>query len=284
MHLIEFHDQAWFPAPLRDAVTDMLEFILGSARLYAPIVPRLQEALGQTAAQCIVDLCSGAGGPWLWMLRILEKHSNVRLSVCLTDKYPNTGAFGHAKNASENRITFHAAPVDATQIPAELKGFRTLFTSFHHFNPREARAILQDAVRNQEGIGIFEVAGRHPLTLLCVFLVPILALVLALVVRPFRWSRLIWSYLIPVVPFVLFFDGIVSCLRTYSAQELSELTGGLSSSGYTWETGREKKMLMSLPVTYLIGYPSLPAATSGPSRSSNRRLADSAFVSGDNPV
>jgi hypothetical protein len=237
----------------------MLEFLLGFARLYAPIVPRLRKALKQTGAECIVDLCSGAGGPWLWMHGLLEEPPNVSLSVCLTDKYPNAGAFGHTKNVSNNRITYYASAVDAMQIPAELKGFRTLFTSFHHFNPDEARAILQDAVRNQQGIGIFEIAGRRPITFLGVFLIPVVALLLAAVVRPFRWSRLIWSYLIPIVPFVLFFDGIVSCLRTYSTQELTELTRGLSASGYTWEIGREKQWFLSLPVTYLIGYPSMPA-------------------------
>jgi len=260
-HLFEFHDQAWFPVTLRDALTDMLEFLLGSAKLYAPIVPRLRKALEHSGARCIVDLCSGAGGPWLWMLGLLEEPPNLPFSVCLTDKYPNTGAFGHAKNVSNNRITYYTAPVDAMHLPAELRGFRTLFTSFHHFNPDEARAILQDAVRNQQGIGIFEIAGRHPITILGVFLIPVLALLLAAVVRPLRWSRLIWSYLIPIVPFVLFFDGIVSCLRTYSTPELTELTRGLSSSGYTWEIGREKRWLLSLPVTYLIGYPSTPAKT-----------------------
>jgi hypothetical protein len=67
--------------------------------------------------------------------------------------------------------------------------------------------------------------------------------------------------LISIVPFVLFFDGIVSCLRTYSMEELTELTGGLSSSGYRWEVGTEKGRFVNFPVTYLIGYPSMPAET-----------------------
>ena len=39
-------------------------------------------------------------------------------------------------------------------------------------------------------------------------------------------------YLIPVIPFVLWFDGIVSCMRTYSLRELGELTAGLPANGY----------------------------------------------------
>ncbi len=262
MHLMEFHDQAWFPSSCRDAVTDTLESILGLENLYAPIVPRLRRALQKARTHQVVDLCSGGGGPWTRMLPAFEKQENFPVSVCLTDKYPNVEAFGHASNASQNKIGFHSDPVDATHIPAELKGFRTIFTSFHHFQPSEARALLQEAVDNQQGVGIFEVPGRSLLTLLLVFLLPMVALVVVPFIRPFRLSRLIWTYLIPVNPIVLFLDGIVSCLRAYSLAELSDLTRGLSASGYTWEIGEEKRRLTSVPVTYLIGYPSLTARTS----------------------
>ena len=53
---------------------------------------------------------------------------------------------------------------------------------------------------------------------------PWLAVLAAPFVRPFRLERLFWTWVIPVVPFVLMFDGIVSCLRTYSPAELAQLT------------------------------------------------------------
>jgi hypothetical protein len=256
MHLIEFHDQAWFPSSCRDAVTDSLESILGLGNLYAPIVPRLCRALQKARTHQVVDLCSGSGGPWTRLLPVFQKQGNFAVRVCLTDKYPNVEAFRHAGNASQDKIGFHPDTVDATHIPAELKGFRTLFTSFHHFQPVEARALLQDAVDNQQGVGIFEIPRRNLLTMLLVFLVPIAALAVVPFIRPFRLSRLIWTYLIPVNLAVLFVDGIVSCLRAYSLDELFGLTRGLSASGYTWEIGEERRYLTSVPVTYLIGYPS----------------------------
>ena len=44
-------------------------------------------------------------------------------------------------------------------------------------------------------------------------------------IRPLRWSRLLWTYLIPLVPVITLFEGLVSCLRTYSVQELHDLAG-----------------------------------------------------------
>jgi hypothetical protein len=176
------------------------------------------------------------------------------VTVCLTDKYPNAPAFNRAQIASRNRIHFHAGPVNVTEVPPDLDGFRTLFASFHHFPPQQAQPILQNAVDSQQGIGIFEVPGRHLLTILLVLLVPVADLLVTPFLRPFRWSRLLWTYVIPIIPLVLCFDGIVSCLRVYSPRELAELTERVSfASGYEWEIGEERSGL--LPITYLIGYP-----------------------------
>jgi len=255
MQLIEIHDQAWFPRSLRDATTDTLQFILNLANLYKPIAPRLRRAFEDARTHRVLDLCSGGGGPWLRLYRAFEEGENSPVDICLTDKYPNIAAFEHARTASQNKIHFHADPVDATQIPTELKGFRTFFTSFHHFPPQEARAILQNAVDTQQGIGIFEAPRRHPLAIFLVFLLPVVALALIPFVRPFQWSRLIWTYLIPIIPFVLLFDGVVSCIRTYSPKELRELTEGLSANAYEWDIGEDEGGLLPISITYLIGFP-----------------------------
>jgi hypothetical protein len=82
------------------------------------------------------------------------------LRICLSDKYPNLEAFEKAKAASAGRIGFYPQAVDATSVPREIKGIRTMFSTFHHFLPQQARAILQDAVDAREGIGLFEAARR----------------------------------------------------------------------------------------------------------------------------
>lgn len=56
-----------------------------------------------------------------------------------------------------------------------------------------------------------------------------------------------------MIPFVLFFDGIVSCLRAYSPRELSEMIDSLKAEGYAWEVGEEKAGLAT--VTYMLGWP-----------------------------
>lgn len=250
----EIHEQPWFPKFLRDHVLDGLQSVFRFGKIYDPVAPRLASAVKASGAHRLLDLCSGGGGPWVWMHRALATQiSGCQLDICLTDKYPNLGAFQSARAASGGAISFCAEPVDATTIPQRLDGFRVLFTSFHHFAPDQAAAILQSAVNNRQGIAIFEAARRRPLSILLTFLVPLGALFTVPFVRPFRLSRLIWTYLIPVIPFVLWFDGILSCLRAYSPAELSQLIARLEGNDYHWEIGEVTGHLA--PVTYMLGYP-----------------------------
>jgi hypothetical protein len=256
LQLIEIHDQEWCPRAIRDAVTDYLQFVIAKMKGYAPVVPVLAAALQRTATRQVLDLCSGAGGPWFWLQPVLAKRG-LDVSVCLTDKYPNPDALGAPSdlNLGHQVIRYLPEPVDVTGVPDELAGFRTLFSAFHHFRPEQARAILSDAMRKHQGIAVFEGTYHSAPAMFLMLLVPLMVLLVTPFIRPFRWSRLLWTYLVPVVPLVSLFDGLVSCLRTYSVPELRALTEGLDTRTYQWEIGEVRSMAGPIPITYLIGVP-----------------------------
>lgn len=249
-HLIEIHEQSWCPSFLRDLATDALQFGFNLLNVYAPVTPLLQNALDSTGKRSVVDLCSGGGGPWLELSQTLRGESG--LQIWLTDKFPNPRAVENVRSVSGNSIRFYPHPLDAAEVPRELAGFRTMFTSFHHFPPGEARAILQNAVDAGEGIGVFEITRRSPSTIAITLAWALMLFICTPRIPPFRWSRLFWTYLVPVIPAVLVWDGIVSCLRTYRTQELREIAKELAASGYEWEIGETPG---ALAVTYLIGCP-----------------------------
>jgi hypothetical protein len=262
VQLIELHEQPWFPKFLRDEITDTLQNAMNRFGAYAPVAPLLQTVLQFTSSANIIDMCSGGGGPWLDLSGRLQKNSPTSLQILLTDKYPNLAAFQSAGAASQNHIAFHSSPVDATKVPPELRGFRTMFTSFHHFQPAEARAILQNAVDARQAIGIFEVTRRAPSAIALMFLWALLPFLLTPWIRPFRWSRILCTYVLPIIPFVLLFDGVVSCLRTYRPQELRDLIAKLTPAEYHWDVGVRSNSSGRVPIAYLIGYPRANALTS----------------------
>ena len=202
----------------------------------------------------MVDLCSGASGPVLHMLELLSEGEKYGVEVTLTDKYPNAEAFRQAAAKRPGQVNGLEHSVDALAVPAELRGFRTLFASLHHFPPGLARRILEDAARRGEGIGVFEFTERRLNAFLAMLLAPIVVLLLTPFVRPFRWSRMLWTYIIPVLPLVALWDGQVSNMRSYSLEELKELTRDIAANGYRWEFG-QVKYFPRLRATYLFGYP-----------------------------
>ena len=250
----EIHDSAWFPAKLRDLVTEGLEKVWEANHTYRPITGRLRRALRQARTQQVVDLCSGGGGPWLGLLRDIA--DGRRLQVCLTDLYPNAQLMKRVAGTG-NGIQAYGEPVDAKRIPEKLRGFRTMFSSLHHFDPDEARAILADAFQKREGIGVFEAARPKLKTVLLVTGVPLLALKAALQQRPFRRRLFFWSWIVPVVPTVLWLDGVLSCLRSYSEADMRELIAELKAPDYAWEVGIDRGGLVE--IQYLVGVPVDPA-------------------------
>jgi hypothetical protein len=254
IQFIELHEQPWFPPALRNEITDALQCGSEILKAYASVSTLLQRALDATRSRSIVDICSGSGGPWLDLSRKLRSDPSG-YSILLTDKFPNVAAIESSKAASANGIHFHPSSVDATKVPPELDGFRTMFSSFHHFPPAQARAILQNAVDARQGIGIFEVTSRTAPAVAMMFLWFLTPFVFTPIIRPFRWSRVFCTYVLPIIPLVLLFDGLVSCLRTYQPRELRELISGLAAPEYRWEAGEQAGTFGGLPITYLIGYP-----------------------------
>jgi hypothetical protein len=108
---------------------------------------------------------------WFRLARKLESEGGV-IDVLLTDKFPNLDTSQRLRNHDSNtagNIAVNANSVDALHIPETLNGLRTMFSSFHHFPPYEARAILQNAVDAGEGICVFEVSRRDMMTIALMF-------------------------------------------------------------------------------------------------------------------
>jgi hypothetical protein len=223
--------------------------------VYRPLIPKMQGVIQSLRCDRIVDLCSGGTGPILSLHSRLRTHDNLPVRVLLADKYPNLPAFKRAADVSGDSVSFASDPVDATSVPEGITGFRTLFGSFHHFRPDVAREILRDAALKRQGIGVFEYTERNFwVWALPIMFTPLFCWLAVPFVRPLSWRHLLWTYLIPVVPLLVAWDGFISCLRTYSPEELRKLTLDLGNIDYTWEVGRVRSF-GACRVTYLLGLP-----------------------------
>jgi hypothetical protein len=253
MHLFELEDQPWFPRVIRAYMQDHLRFMGDwSGPAYKGFVEKLKAALERVGQREIVDLCSGGGGPVKIILQMLQAQGTT-VTARLTDLYPNTAAYEQLEQESGGTIKGYPSPVNATDVPPALSGFRLVANGFHHFRPEDASKVLADAVTKRQSIAVIEMVSRSALAFVSVGIGVIAVFIATPFVKPFRLSRLLFTYVLPVMPLCVLWDGLVSCLRVYSPDELRKLVSQLDDTTYEWEIG-------NLPIgpgkaTYLIGTP-----------------------------
>ncbi|MBI3246068.1 MAG: class I SAM-dependent methyltransferase [Deltaproteobacteria bacterium] len=252
-HLFEFEDQPWFPRLIRAYMQDHLAFMGNlSGTAYQPFVEKLKSALERLRQNQLLDLCSGSGGPASTITRLLREQG-LEVRIRLSDLFPNATAYRHREHESGGTLQGVDTPVDAINVPAELQGFRLVANGFHHFRPEQARQVLADAVAKRQGIAVIEMVNRSVFAFIAVLIGTVMLLLATPFFKPFRFSRLFFTYLVPLVPVFLMWDGFVSCLRVYAPDELRALVTQLNAPGYEWDIGTTR----AGPgvATYLIGIP-----------------------------
>lgn len=253
LHLIELGDQEWAPDEARSGGLEILRTSFRLAGLDDDVADLLFELVEKTSEDYLVDLCSGAGGPLPSVMRRVAERG-VELQGVLTDKYPDPSSMREASRRSGGRLSIEDDPVDATDVPDDLRGIRTMFNSLHHFRPEMVKSILEDTARAGQPYLSVEFAGRNPRNLLSVAALAPGSALLRPFIRPVRWKRWFYTYLVPLIPSGLLFDGVVSCLRVYSPDHLRELTRDID--GMSWKAGRkETGGIFSGYLSYLMGIP-----------------------------
>ncbi|CAD6449140.1 0d52555a-b56d-42bc-a31a-1772494bb005 [Sclerotinia trifoliorum] len=192
-----------------------------------------------------------------------DKHAKVQF--VLTDLHPHIPDWTEASKRSEN-LNFISESVDAANAPrnllknvngvnGETKVFRLYNLAFHHFDDGLGSKILKNTVETADGFGIFELQERTLSSLITMFAMGIMILG----ITPFYFWRspghLFFTYIIPIIPFVLVFDGIISSLRTRSAEEVEALMRGSGVDTQEWKvsSGRERHTWPTGYMTWVMG-------------------------------
>ena len=86
---------------------------------------------------------------------------------------------------------------------------------------------------------------------------PFIAMLRTPKIGPMSFSRFTLTYLLPVAPAVVAWDGVVSSLRSYTVAELREMASSVGSDDYEWEAGQVSypTSFAHFSFTYLIGVP-----------------------------
>jgi hypothetical protein len=202
----ELEDQPWFPRRLRRMMMEYIGFLANGLGSYRGLAPILAEALERQGASTVLDLASGSGAPIVGLKSAPELATGVHF--ILSDLHPIDGV------APPAGVHWHPRPLEAVGQAAEvhLEAVRTLLNGYHHFSEVDkGRLIAQHGPR---GILVAEILTPSVGALVRVLLATTVGQVLlAPFVRPFRWERLFWTWVVPVNLLTVTFDGMMSVLR-----------------------------------------------------------------------
>jgi hypothetical protein len=251
--LFEFEDMKWFPQVIRQGMMDYLGHLITWSSFYQPCAEIIQWVLIKSQTNAVMELCAGSGGGTVRMLAYLDR-LDCHPSLMLSDLYPQSGSWKKL-NEKYPAIKFAADPVNALDVPENFTGLRLMFSALHHFPPQKVQALMLDAMRKKSPVAFFDAGTTNPLYLLLVWLIePLTFALLTPFFKPFSWTRIVFTYFIPLIVLCTLWDGSISVLRFYSKKQLVQFAAHYSSGDYGWQAGQLKNRL-GFPVNYLAGIP-----------------------------
>ena len=211
----------------------------------------------------IVDLGSGSGGIMPDVIDTINKEiKNEKVSLVLTDLYPNTEQISIWNSKKDSHVSYHPEAVDATKLDLAPSGLKTMVNCFHHMPPADAKKILETASEKRQPILIYEMGENNIPLIIWWLLLPISLFILMLMVlfmtpfvRPLTWQQLLFTYIIPIIPLCYAWDGQASLPRMYTMSDLEHLLKDAKSTEYEWSMDRAYKRNKKKLGTYLIGLP-----------------------------
>jgi len=251
----ESHELGFMPDALKVLFREILSWQQEMGGVYAAAVPVVSEWLKRTGATSILDLCSGAGGPGITLVKALRAGGVPSAKIKLTDLYPATEVYTRLQAEYGEFVSFEAASVDATNSRRdETYRVRTLLSAFHHFSPQFAQKILADAAQNSDGICIMDPFHRDWWHLLAVPIGTSLGTQFYPLIRDRSPFAVAMCNLTPVIPAMFFWDSIASVLRGYTEDELMALTRIPECAAFNWASGTWSYLPgMGLKGVYLTG-------------------------------
>lgn len=221
-HITQISNTTWFPAILRTCMHEFMTWFVGKVHAAKPFMPIIDEGLQYANRIVAVNMEVGAGFETL---------------IPLID--PNI------ERTSTGMRNFRA----------DQDGLYVLVNSFHQLKPDQARNFLSSVAKRRQPVAVLE--GNND-SLWQVFgmtvIVPLTVLLTAPFVKPFRLTRIIFTYLIPILPIVTLLDGFFALFMLYAPQDLDELTQSIESKDYQWRSGKLDNGRGG-KIIYLLGHP-----------------------------
>lgn len=197
----------WYPKLLKQLTAEFLSWFVLKVNASKPFIPVIDKVLYETEQKSIINIDFGLGAGLDVVKQFLDK--NIKIT-----SYPYS------------------------EFNTSKLGVYLFVNSFHQLSVNQAKNTLKRICESGNPVVVLE--GNNDSLWQIVgmtFFVPMSVIFSAPFVKPFRFSRVIFTYFVPILPFTIVIDGCIALLKLYNPSDLNELVKELKH--YNWHT--EKK-------------------------------------------
>ncbi len=249
--LFEFCDQPWLKGAWREAYLDGLNTTFKMFKFHEGLSIPFNAWLKKAKNNQILELCSGGGGPIDTLIKNSAQNSNKNLKITLSDLTPDLKAFETVKNKYPQNIDYIKTSTDATNTKDINANLIFMCSSFHHFSPDMAKKILLNASKNSNGIFIREILSRNFFNMISSIFNLIPLMLTPFFSGRFTFFKCLITTILPIIPLMIIFDGIVSVFRTYTTEEIMAMMPDEMKMYWDWVSGSNKVCgLLHAPFIY----------------------------------
>lgn len=217
MRLFEFGDLKWIPHLYHYYLRVYLIFfirLIGYDKLWAK---QTESFIEGNSADSVMEYGSGSGEPLIQMVSQINSTKAKSLNYVMSDLKPLPEFVNKVNDQSPENFSYIETPVDATKNKPSDGQAVIFINSFHHLSPEIAQEVIKNNLENGNEMLILEYVRNNPLAYLSMFG----GLLLILLTLPFVVKlkhlpiAVLFTYIIPLFPLMVFWDGLVSCRRAY---------------------------------------------------------------------
>ena len=207
----ELEDLPYFPSLLRNFQTEFIGFVVVRFKVYQAFIKYIQSL--SNPLQPMTDLCSGSGEA----ANHIFKESNCFSRLILSDKFPN-------RLFNADKISYLPISMDVLEMEFQSGVCYTMFNAFHHFNDEDKLKIAKKILAAGSKCFFVEILEPNIICLLKVlFITTVGNLLLTPFVRPFSFSRIFLTYIIPINIITIAYDGIISVFKSLTLSQYQKL-------------------------------------------------------------
>ena len=246
MRFVEFGDLSIVPDLYHVYLRRYLVFFYKVFGYYKLWVPAFSDFIANINSKKLMECCSGAGDPLVLIDSQLNKQRFADVSFLLSDIQPHSEFVDKFNKSDDARFRYIEQSIDVTKTKEEFNYPKIFINSFHHLSPVQVEGVLKENFDARNEIIIMEYVRNSFLGYLSMFVGPLVVLLtLPFIVRLKHLPVMVlFTYIIPLFPLMMLWDGVVSCKHEYSVGRLKKI---IELAGLKFKINRTVKRSLMYP-------------------------------------